>query len=85
MCVGFSLERPFDPAGPGTGVGLSAEQRHALVAAYEAGYFEVPRGVTQSELAGRLGIGGSALPKRLRRGTARLIERFAVAEPPGGG
>ncbi|WP_435361203.1 helix-turn-helix domain-containing protein [Haloarchaeobius sp. DFWS5] len=53
--------------------GLTDRQREALLAALEGGYFEVPRGVTQPELASELDISDSAISELLRRGTARLL------------
>jgi len=54
--------------------GLTPEQWDALRQAYEAGYFDVPRAITQSELADRLGISPSAVSQRLRRAMSQLIE-----------
>ncbi|QIO24595.1 helix-turn-helix domain-containing protein [Haloarcula sp. JP-L23] len=54
--------------------GLTPEQWDALCRAQEAGYFDVPRGISQSELADRLGISPSAVSQRLRRATSQLIE-----------
>ena len=54
--------------------GLTPEQWDALRQAHEAGYFNVPREITQSELADRLGISPSAVSQRLRRATSQLIE-----------
>lgn len=46
---------------------LSDEQLVVLETAYRMGYFEVPRSVTASELAGKLEISRSTLSERLRR------------------
>ncbi|MBX0324324.1 helix-turn-helix domain-containing protein [Halomicroarcula sp. F13] len=54
--------------------GLSPEQWDALCQAYEAGYFDVPRDISQLELAERLGVSPSAVSQRLRRATSQLIE-----------
>ncbi|APW98523.1 bacterio-opsin activator [Halobiforma lacisalsi AJ5] len=54
--------------------GITNRQWEALEAALEAGYFEVPRGTTLSELATELGISDQALSARLRRGQANLLE-----------
>lgn len=59
-------------------VGLTARQREVLVMAYENGYFEQPREVTQQELANELGISSSAVGSRLHRGMARLIEQMVL-------
>lgn len=52
---------------------LTPEQREALVAAYENGYYEKPRRITQQELGERFGITSRAVSDRLRRGTANLV------------
>lgn len=61
--------------------GLTNAQRELVVAAYEAGYFEVPRKTTLVELGERLGISDSAVSQRLRRGLAELIDATLVVEP----
>ncbi|WP_049927366.1 helix-turn-helix domain-containing protein [Halopiger goleimassiliensis] len=53
---------------------VSPRQREALLLAYEAGYFDVPRSATQTELADRLGISSQSVSERLRRAIASLIE-----------
>jgi hypothetical protein len=55
------------------GLRVTSPQREALLAALEAGYFEVPRGTTLEEVAATLGISDQALSARLRRGTATLL------------
>lgn len=72
--VEFTLDRLYNPAVPIEHGLLSSEQQDALVMAYEQGYFDVPREISQQELGTRIGISGSSLSQRLRRGTARLIE-----------
>lgn len=52
---------------------LTPEQQEALVAAYESGYYEKPRRITQEELGDRFGITSRAVSDRLRRGTANLV------------
>jgi predicted DNA binding protein len=52
---------------------LTDEQREALVAAFEAGYFRVPRDVSLSELAEDLDISPQAASGRLRRGLERVL------------
>ncbi|WP_120243909.1 helix-turn-helix domain-containing protein [Halopiger aswanensis] len=61
--------------------GLTNAQRDLVVAAYEAGYFDVPRKTTLVELGERLGISDSAVSQRLRRGLAELINATLVVEP----
>ncbi|WP_435069116.1 helix-turn-helix domain-containing protein [Haloplanus sp. C73] len=62
------------------GVGLTDAQHDALIMAYEAGYFEEPRGTSLEELADELDISPTAVGGRIRRGTARLIERTLLDE-----
>lgn len=57
----------------GDDFGLTASQWHTLTTAYEMGYFEVPRGVTQEELARQLDISPSAVSQRIRRATNQLL------------
>ncbi|WP_435335017.1 helix-turn-helix domain-containing protein [Haloarchaeobius sp. TZWWS8] len=60
--------------GPGPKTyGLTQRQREAMLAALDGGYFDVPRGVTQPELAEQLDISDSAVSELLRRGTAKLV------------
>ncbi|WP_254543116.1 helix-turn-helix domain-containing protein [Halomarina pelagica] len=61
---------------------LPAEQREALRAAVEHGYYETPRAVDLSELATRLDLPRSTLSYRLRRAEAQLAERFVAADRP---
>lgn len=61
--------------------GLTDAQRDLVVAAYEAGYFDVPRKTTLVDLGERLGISDSAVSQRLRRGLAELIDATLVVEP----
>lgn len=67
--------------GPGShpsvdvGAGMTDTQREAVETALEAGYFDVPRGITLVELAERLGVSDSAASERLRRGTASVLEQ----------
>lgn len=56
-----------------TGRPLTPDQRETLVAAYEHGYFDQPRRVTQEDLGERFGISGRAVSNRLRRGVRNLI------------
>ncbi|MFC6835308.1 helix-turn-helix domain-containing protein [Halomarina ordinaria] len=58
--------------------GLTESQREALVAAHEAGYYEVPRETSLATVADRLGISTQALSARLRRGQSNLIEHTVV-------
>lgn len=66
-----------------TDVGQSAltpKQREALLAAYESGYFDIPRRVTLTDLADRLDISSQALSQRLRRGNETLVRESLVEQ-----
>jgi len=52
---------------------LTPEQRKTLVLAYQRGYFDEPRQVTQADLGDQFDISGRAVSNRLRRGTRNLI------------
>ncbi|MFP9060442.1 helix-turn-helix domain-containing protein [Natrialbaceae archaeon A-chndr2] len=53
-------------------LGLTQKQEALLRVAYEEGYFEVPRGISQDELADRLNVSKSAVSQRLRRAMNEL-------------
>jgi hypothetical protein len=74
--VTFEVIRLYRADGPGDwgDAGLTDRQREALLAAFEAGYFEDPRQATLEDVAGALGISATAVGRRLRRGTAGLVE-----------
>jgi predicted DNA binding protein len=55
-------------------------QQEALVAAYDADYFDVPRDTTLTELADQLDISRNALSARLRRGQRNLLSNTLVHE-----
>jgi len=63
--------------------GLSEKQYEALALAYDRGYYESPREVSASELAGDLGISQQAFSERLRRASRNLLdETIATDDPP---
>ena len=53
-------------------VALTEKQQELLAVAYDEGYFDVPRGISQDELADRLGVSKSAVSQRLRRAIGEL-------------
>ena len=59
---------------------LTDEQREALVMAFEAGYYEVPRDVTAEDVATDLGISHQALSERFRRAYRQIVETEFVAD-----
>ncbi|MHC3439954.1 helix-turn-helix domain-containing protein [Natrialbaceae archaeon A-gly3] len=60
---------------------LTETQYETVVAAYEHGYFDVPREVTLRELAAELEVSHQALSERLRRGQAALVGEELLDEP----
>lgn len=58
--------------------GLTEGQFKTLVSAHEHGYYDIPREVTQEELAEILGISRQALSERFRRGHGHLVENTLV-------
>lgn len=71
----IELLRVYNPQLPQEEGPLTSEQRDALTAAYEEGYWDVPRGISQKELADLVGISDNSMSQRLRRGT-----KVAVSE-----
>ena len=55
------------------GDALTPAQREALLLAYERGYFDSPRRITQTELAAELDITRQSVSSRLQRGLRRLV------------
>lgn len=60
---------------------LTDEQRETLIVAYEMGYFDQPRRVTQAELGEHFGISSQAVANRLQRGTRNLIRKSLLRSP----
>lgn len=54
--------------------GISPKQRETLEAAFDAGYFDIPRQVTLHELATELGVSEQGVSERLRRGLSTYLE-----------
>ena len=52
---------------------LTARQRQALLAAYNLGYYDVPRKISSEELAKRLKLGTSTYAEHLRKAERRLL------------
>jgi predicted DNA binding protein len=72
--IPLDVVRVFHPDDRAADAALTDPQREALTMALDDGYFEVPRRVTQRDLAERAGVSANAMSQRLRRGT-----RVAVA------
>lgn len=81
---GISLELGHlsDPqswnGGYGTAGLLSPEEREAVAAAVDAGYYGTPRNATVADLADRLDTPHSTVQYRLQRAEEKVMERFAA-------
>ncbi|MFC3478896.1 helix-turn-helix domain-containing protein [Halobacterium litoreum] len=73
--VDATLRRVYGENDPDFGGehGLSPKQREALETAVEAGFFEVPRDATLSDVADELGVSTQAASERLRRGVSTFV------------
>lgn len=61
--------------------GLTDEQQETLTAAFEAGYYEVPREVNMEELASEFDISHQALSERIRRAHRGLVKNTVMIGP----
>mgnify|MGYP000014709065 FL=1 len=73
--ITFRLDRLYWTTGEANAgaCGLTADQQVALETAHKEGYFDVPRGISQAELADKLDISPSAMSQRIRRGMDQVI------------
>jgi predicted DNA binding protein len=81
--ISIDLKRVHNPgvrADAGAGLDLTKAQRKTLQHALERGYFEVPRGITITELAADLGVSDTAVSQRIRRGLTTLL--LAILDEP---
>jgi predicted DNA binding protein len=60
--------------------GMTQTQVETMVDAYEKGYFDIPRKTTLINLSEEYGISDQAVSERLRRATAKLIEKSLMPE-----
>jgi len=58
--------------------GLTDRQQDTLTAAFERGYYEIPRGTAAKDLAEELGISHQALSEQLRRAHGNLVKNAIV-------
>ncbi|MFU8868545.1 bacterio-opsin activator domain-containing protein [Natronococcus sp.] len=77
-----SIQEQEQPIASGQ-YGLTPKQRETLVAALEAGYYEVPRAVTMHELADRMGVAQQTLSNRFRAAHNNLITSTLTISHPG--
>jgi len=57
------------------GEALSARQRLYLLSAFDEGYYQWPREISATELAGRHDVSGPTALEHLRKGEARILRR----------
>jgi predicted DNA binding protein len=74
----WETEHPVDA------MGLTPAQNEALLAAFNDGYFAVPRGTNLIALSEQLGISSQSLSERLRRGEGKLVAGTLVTAPAPG-
>jgi len=80
--VQLELLELFNPQAPPEPTPLSSAEHDALATAYENGYWDVPRGTTQGELATLIGLSETALSHHLRNGVKQCVDRYLYG--PGG-
>lgn len=72
-----------DPASPDNDpYELTAKQHETILLAFEAGYFEVPRGISLTELGDQLGVSRQAASRRLSRGLHALVTHTVAGSKP---
>lgn len=84
--IDLELLRVYNPQMPPEEGPLTGEQQDALATAYENGYWDIPREITQTELAALVGISDNSMSQRLRRGVkvavAELLYGTGKQQPP---
>ncbi|MFC4987886.1 bacterio-opsin activator domain-containing protein [Saliphagus infecundisoli] len=63
--------------------GLTDAQQDTMTAAFERGYYEIPRELNTEELAAEFDISHQALSERLRRGHKALVKNTLMIGPRG--
>lgn len=82
LAMDFRLDRLYESSGDNDRLpGVSEKQHEALRAAYETGYFDVPRQASLRDVADSLDISRSALAERLHRGQAHVLEHYFSDNP----
>lgn len=79
--VRFDVGGIYNPDVPTAKHVLTQTQWETLSAAYERGYFDVPRGTSLAELAGEFGVTEQAVSQRLRRALHGLIGSLRFEAP----
>ena len=81
--IKIELKALYNPTIPGESPNeeeLSPEQYEVLATAHENGYWRIPRGVEQGEIADRVGISPNAASQRMRRGLDTVVSRVVADE-----
>lgn len=83
--IPFTLNRLYHPSQPMSGgqYGLTPLQRETLIAAFRAGYYQIPRTVDMGELATELNTSQQNLSKRFRKAYSALIENVLIISDEG--
>lgn len=75
----ISLRRIYDHDNARAGqYDLTEEQEEALMAAFENGFFDIPRDITLEDLADELDVSHQALSERLRRGYYNMVKEGLI-------
>ncbi|GAA0260112.1 helix-turn-helix domain-containing protein [Haladaptatus pallidirubidus] len=83
--IDFEVEHIYHAENPQEAeYGVTVDQQEALVAAFHAGFFRVPRDNSLTELADELGISRNALSARLRRGQHNLLSHTLIHDEEAG-
>lgn len=85
--LGISIEQvgTYTPGGRNVISKLTARQREVFEAAIDAGYYEIPREVTQEDLAAELDVSVSTVDEHLRKTEAKVISALTGAPGTGRG
>lgn len=80
----FDIKTIYGTEDPrGVEYGLTETQRNTLVAAFEAGYFTVPRETSLTNLAEQLEASHQSVSERLRRAMGTLVESTLITHSDG--
>ena len=80
--VPVTIRRVWNPEVPdGNRYGLTQKQRETLELAFGAGYFEVPRGASLTDLSETLGISHQSVSRRIRGGLRNLLAHTLMDDP----
>ena len=80
--IDMTLEELFNPLMPIEKGPFTSKQKDALATAYNNGYWDVPRQITQRELASLIGVSESELSRNLRSGVKTAVGELLFG--PGG-